>query len=62
LIGSEAGGVAACCYDAEGDMGLGNVLSQSLDEIWRGAEFVAFRRRLCRAKASIPLCRECRPL
>jgi radical SAM protein with 4Fe4S-binding SPASM domain len=56
------GDVVPCCYDEEGRHAFGNVLDQSLREIWLGDEFVAFRRRLVTDKAAMPLCAACRPL
>lgn len=56
------GDVVPCCYDEEGVYTFGNLLEQSLEEIWFGRKFVDFRRRLVTEKASMPLCAQCRPL
>jgi len=56
------GDVVPCCYDEEGMYVLGNILEQSLEDIWFGEKFVSFRRRLVTRKESMPLCANCRPL
>lgn len=54
IVISEAGQVFPCCYCSHP---LGNIFEQSLEEIWHGPAYRAFRRRLCTLPASAPGCR-----
>lgn len=38
------GSVAACCHDYEGSMAVGNILAQSLEEIWHGGPLKRLRK------------------
>jgi radical SAM protein with 4Fe4S-binding SPASM domain len=53
------GDVVPCCRDPKGIEVVGNILTQSLDEVWNGEPFRAFRARLHRDQGSIEICRLC---
>jgi radical SAM protein with 4Fe4S-binding SPASM domain len=55
------GRVTPCCYDAEGELVVGNVLDQSLREIWNGLSLRNLRdSHLACQFNRIPLCSRCR--
>lgn len=54
------GSVVLCCHDFYGDVAMGNVAEQHLEEIWQGGKFVEYRARLAAAgRQGLPLCGEC---
>lgn len=53
------GTVVPCCLDHEGDVPLGNLLEQSLEEILDTPRAVALVRGFSEGKPSEPLCRRC---
>lgn len=57
------GDVVPCCYDTDADEVMGNLLSQTLKEIWRCDKYKDFRKRvdmaLLRPNAEPQLCRTC---
>jgi len=52
------GRVVACCFDLTSMSNLGNILDQSLTEIWNGPGYKAFREDFARRNYP-PLCRNC---
>ena len=53
------GTVVPCCLDHEGDIALGNLLEQELEEILRAPRVQAICRGFQQGKASEALCRRC---
>lgn len=53
------GDVVPCCRDATGSEVMGNLLTQSLDEIWNGSSFREFRTRIHRNQKQIKICKLC---
>ena len=53
------GDVVPCCRDPKGLMVMGNLLNQNLDEIWNGAPYVNFRKKLLKKQSELELCRLC---
>ncbi len=53
------GTVVPCCFDKDGDFVMGNVLQESLEQIWRGRRYQAFRDAVLRNRAGIAMCRNC---
>jgi len=53
------GDVVPCCRDPKGEEIVGNILTESLDAVWNGERFRAFRERLHRDQGSIGICRLC---
>jgi len=57
------GDVVACCYDLTSQLVLGNVLRESLDEIWNGPGYQSLRKRIAERDFPHPCvnCNEVRP-
>ena len=53
------GTVVPCCLDHEGDMALGNLFTQRLEEILTMPEAVRIRTGFAQGKRVHPLCRSC---
>ena len=53
------GTVVPCCLDHEGDIALGNLFRQDLDEILDSARACAIRSGFSERRAVEPLCRSC---
>ena len=53
------GTVVPCCLDHEGDIPLGNLLTQELEEILASPRACAIREGFSRRQAIEPLCRTC---
>jgi N-acetylglucosaminyl-diphospho-decaprenol L-rhamnosyltransferase len=53
------GTVAACCYDYDGRMRIGNIHHAPFREIWNGEAARQLRRRIWTDKDSIPRCGDC---
>ncbi len=53
------GTVVPCCLDHEGDIPLGNLLTQELDEILNSSRAQAIYNGFSERKACEPLCRRC---
>ncbi|HMK50235.1 MAG TPA: radical SAM/SPASM domain-containing protein, partial [Thermodesulfovibrionales bacterium] len=55
------GHVSPCCYDAEGELIVGSVLTQGLREIWDGPSLAGIRKlHLSSQFEKIPICSRCR--
>lgn len=53
------GTVVPCCLDHEGDIPLGNLLTESMDEILESARAKAIYEGFSKKEAAEPLCRRC---
>ena len=53
------GTLVPCCLDHEGDIPLGNLFAQPLDEIWNSPRARAIREGFSQRKPSEELCRRC---
>jgi len=53
------GTVVPCCFDKDGDFVMGNILQESLEQIWWGRRYQAFRDAVLRNRAGIAMCRNC---
>lgn len=53
------GSVSFCSLDAENSVQLGNLLDQSVDEIWGGERMRAIRREMSAGRITEPLCQRC---
>jgi radical SAM protein with 4Fe4S-binding SPASM domain len=54
------GRVAMCCFDSDGEYIVGDTRRQTIEEVWRSAEFEQKRRQLfARDFSSLPLCSRC---
>ena len=59
MVINSNGDVVPCCYDIHSDHVMGNVFQQPLKEIWRGAKFRDFRRRVASRRDEVVICRHC---
>jgi radical SAM protein with 4Fe4S-binding SPASM domain len=53
------GNVVPCCRDPKGEEVMGNIFTQSLDEIWNGERYREFRARIQRDQGSVGICKLC---
>lgn len=53
------GKVVPCCYDKNADHQTGNLLEQTLAEIWKNQHYTAFRRQVLQNRLETPICRNC---
>jgi MoaA/NifB/PqqE/SkfB family radical SAM enzyme len=53
------GAVVPCCRDPLGLEVMGNLITDSLDDIWNGAAYRAFRERIHRDQGAVGICRLC---
>ncbi len=53
------GNVVPCCRDPRGRQIVGNLLEQSLEEIWNGPKLRAFRNVVLSNQAGVDICRLC---
>lgn len=53
------GNVVPCCRDPRGTEVMGNILTQSLEEIWNGPKYRDLRDRVNRDQGSVEICRLC---
>ena len=53
------GNVVPCCRDPKGAEVMGNLLTQSLAEIWNGPRYRDLRERIARDQGSVEICRLC---
>ena len=53
------GDVVPCCRDPKGEMVMGNILKQDLDDIWNGQNYINFRKQLHKDQSQIKICQLC---
>ena len=53
------GKVVPCCFDKDAHFVLGDLNSESFQEIWTGQKYSEFRRSLLSARSEIEMCRNC---
>lgn len=53
------GKVVPCCYDKNADYQTGNLLEESLTEIWKNHLYSSFRNHVLKKRAEIDICRNC---
>jgi len=53
------GNVVPCCRDPHGRQIMGNLLEQSLEEVWNGAKLRAFRNAVLSNQTGMDICRLC---
>lgn len=53
------GNVVPCCRDPRGEYVIGNLLTQSIDEVWNSPAAQAFRRQLHQDQGKISICKLC---
>ena len=53
------GRVVPCCFDKDAEHVLGILTQRSFEDIWRGASYRAFRRRLIDSRSHFTMCKNC---
>ena len=51
--------VAPCCFDKDVTHRLGDVKTESLDQVWEGAAYDDFRTKLLKGRSEIDICTNC---
>jgi len=54
-----SGNVVPCCRDPRGTEVMGNIFTQSLEDIWNGPKFRNLRERVSTDQGSVEICRLC---
>jgi len=53
------GDMAVCCFDKDIEFPIGNVLTNSVKQIWAGASYQKMRNTILHNRGKIPMCRNC---
>lgn len=53
------GSVVPCCYDKDADHRMGDLNTQSFQEIWKGDNHRKFRKKILNERKSVDICRNC---
>ncbi|MGY8989749.1 MAG: SPASM domain-containing protein, partial [Flavobacteriales bacterium] len=53
------GNVVPCCFDKDAMYQLGNVSSDSFQEVWKGKQYRQFRQQLLGGRSEIEICKNC---
>ena len=53
------GRISPCCFDKDGDYELGNLISESFSEIWKGEKYQGFRQHLLKDRYNLEMCQDC---
>lgn len=59
LVVRPSGEVSLCCNDAYGEYTLGNLNVSTLEQVWQGEPFQAFRAQMLRGRSEHLACRVC---
>ena len=55
------GAVAPCCFDKDVDFNMGQVFDDGVDfsKVWKGADYMNFRRQILDDRRQVDMCRNC---
>jgi len=53
------GKVSLCCNDALGKMTLGDLTTESINDVWHGEKYLTIRKKIAKGRHDIELCRGC---
>lgn len=53
------GDLVPCCFDKDAKHKMGNIFTQSFEEIWKGEVYNSFRQQLSRNRKNIDICTNC---
>jgi radical SAM protein with 4Fe4S-binding SPASM domain len=53
------GDVLPCCYDKNGDFVFGNLMQNSINEVWKSEKFNDFRLKISSQKKDVSICKNC---
>ena len=59
VVVSTDGSVVPCCNDFDTHYSMGNLFKQSFDDVWFGARYNQFRKKILKAWRKIPICADC---
>lgn len=51
--------IIPCCFDKDSAYSIGNLSTQSFNEIWYGAKAMSFRKKILSNRKQIPICLNC---
>jgi radical SAM protein with 4Fe4S-binding SPASM domain len=53
------GDLVPCCFDKEASVKIGSLKDKPLKELWRNSEFMSFRQKILKERASVGICGNC---
>ncbi|MDA3780792.1 MAG: SPASM domain-containing protein, partial [Bacteroidales bacterium] len=53
------GKILPCCFDKSEDYIMGNINSESLQNIWLNKQYNSFRKQILKKRAKIDICNNC---
>lgn len=53
------GNMVPCCFDKDAKHNLGNVFSNSIQEVWNNELYSRFRKSILKSRAEIDICKNC---
>lgn len=53
------GKVVPCCFDKDAQHQMGNISTNSINEIWHNEAYIQFRKKLMRGRKEIDICTNC---
>ncbi|MDP8269653.1 MAG: radical SAM/SPASM domain-containing protein [Candidatus Tenebribacter davisii] len=53
------GEVAICCFDKDGEFKVGNVMENSLSQLWKNKNIMKIRNQILKDRKQIAICRNC---
>lgn len=53
------GNIVPCCFDKDARYVMGNILNDSLEDIWNSERYIGFRKQLLSNRKSIDICTNC---
>ena len=51
--------VVPCCFDKDAEYVMGDLKTQTFDEIWNGEKYLNFRKSLLKGRSEIEMCKNC---
>jgi radical SAM protein with 4Fe4S-binding SPASM domain len=53
------GNVVPCCFDKDAKYSMGNVQTETFQDIWNNSKYNSFRANLLKSRSSIDICTNC---
>jgi radical SAM protein with 4Fe4S-binding SPASM domain len=53
------GEMVPCCFDKDADNKMGNLVTDSLEQIWHGKKYSEFRNKIVSGRKNIEICKNC---
>jgi radical SAM protein with 4Fe4S-binding SPASM domain len=51
--------VVPCCFDKDAEYRMGNLKTDTMENVWNGSEYKGFRASVLRARSEIEMCKNC---